>query len=511
VLFACAFLRVYKLDFQPLDDDEYASTQAIVAIARTGVPGFVPEEVWYTRSPVYHYLIGAVVALFGENLWAMRLPSAAFGVATALLTYRCGSRHLRRPWVGMGAMVLFTIHPFTIFSGHLARFYQQQQFFALLTFYWFCEGFAGRPSQRHRYLMVAAFLAAVLSQEITAIMGVQIALGVVLLGRDGGRHANLRLVIVGVCAMGLIVLDLLVFHTRCLTRLEGVSPNVEAAIKPHFWDPYNFVALFLSYSRLHVMPSVLFVLALPALARVGGRIVWCLLWFVLSGAALTNLLVTHVSLRYQYWLIPLWLLLAVRAMDALSVRLARLCHPYGTKGLGRAATMFAAIMYTGVVLAWSPWRIYGSYDAKILGDSTGAFRYIRSQLRPGDAITANEPHTHAAHLEAGRVDYDLSVPMLHDFVMLKKGRLIDRNGGAEVIGSLGQLIEACRRHPRLWVVLNREKFRSRGKNLCWEYPGARMELFLRKNMEIRYRGYQFTVFLWDASAGRLAPFRCVSD
>jgi hypothetical protein len=408
-------------------------------------------------------------------------------------------------------MVLLSIHPFEVFSGHLGRFYQQQQFFALLTFYWFCEGFAGRPSHRHRYLMVAAFLMAVLSQEITAIMGVQIALAVILLAREGGWQGNIRLLIAGACAMGAIVLDLIVFHTCCLTRLEGVSPNVEASIMPHFWDPYNFFAIFIGYSRLHFMPSLLLLLALPILAKKGGRIIWCLLLFVGTGAALTNLLVSHVSLRYQYWLIPLWLLLSMCAIDALASGLARLIHARSREHEEAFAHTLTIMMFVGVVLAWSPWRMLDSYDAKILGDSTGAFRFIRSEFREGDAIAANEPHTHAAYLEAGRVDYDLSVPLLHDFVMLKKGRLIDRNGGGEVISSVGQLAEACRKHKRLWVVLNREKFRTRGKNLRWEYPGARLELFVRKNMEIRHRSYLFTVFLWDSNAGRLTHFRGTDD
>ena len=83
LLIFCGVLRIYKLDFQPLDDDEYASCQAVVGIAQSGVPRFVPEGVYYTRSPAYHYLVGAIVWAFGENLWAMRLPCAAFGVATA--------------------------------------------------------------------------------------------------------------------------------------------------------------------------------------------------------------------------------------------------------------------------------------------------------------------------------------------------------------------------------------------------------------------------------------------
>ena len=507
VLILCGVLRVYKLDFQPLDDDEYASCQAVLSIAHEGTPKFVPDGVYYTRSPLYHYLIGGIVWLCGDHLWAMRLPTAMFGIATALMIYRTGAKLMKRPWVGFGAMCFFTIHPFAIFSAHLVRFYQQQQFFSLVAVYWFCEGFLGRPSQRYRYLTILAFLAAVLSQEISAIMVFQIALGIFLLGREAGWSANIKLILVGVMAVALIGIDLVVFQTWCLTRTEGVSPNVEASIKPHFWDPYNLISLFLGYSRLHVGPSLALLISAPLLMKRGGRVVWALAFFMLTGILLTNLLVTHVSLRYQYWMIPLWLLLALRGLGLLAMRVAVWTRPDCPSNLHPTSAILAAPIILAFFLAFSPWRIRDSYDSKILNDSTGAFRFVRANLRPGDAVAANEPHPHAAFLEAGRATYDLSVPLLQDFVMLQKGRLIDRNGGAEVIGSIDDLMEACRRHDRLWVVVNREKFRTRGKNLRWEYPGARLELFLRANFEISHRTYLWTVFLWDKSRGQYTGFR----
>ena len=105
------------------------------------------------------------------------------------------------------------------------------------------------------------------------------------------------------------------------------------------------------------------------------------------------------------------------------------------------------------------------------------------------------------------MDYDLAVPLLHDFVMLRKGRLIDRNGGAEVISSLDDLMDACRKHERLWVVVNREKFRTRGKNLALGVPCRTNRTLLAKNFQIAHRDYLWTVFLWDRSRGAFQLFR----
>ncbi|MGE3822561.1 MAG: ArnT family glycosyltransferase, partial [Isosphaeraceae bacterium] len=476
-------------------------------IAAVGTPKFVPDGVYYTRSPLHHYLVGAVVWVFGDNLWAMRVPSAIFGIATGLMIYRTADRLLGRPWVGMGALFFFTIHPFAIFSAHLVRFYQQQQFTALVAFYYFCLGFVGRPSMKYRYLTTIAFLAAVLSQEITAVMVFQLAIGLIFFGREAGWGNNVRLVLAVGTALAFIVLDLLVFQTWCLTRTEGVSPNVEAGIKQHFWDPFNLISIFLGYSRLHVPPSIFLFVSMPLLILRGGRYVWSMMFFLFTGVLFTNLMVTHVSLRYQYWMIPLLFLLAFRGMALLLDRLATWTRASGETDVRPVVTVLAAPILLAFFLAWSPWRIIHSYDCKLLNDSTGAFRFVRANLRPDDAVAANEPHPHAAYLETGRSTYDLTVPLLYDFVVLSKGRLYDRNGGAEVISSLDDLMNACLRHERLWVVVNREKFRNRGKNLRWEYPGARLELFLRKNCAIAYKTYAWTVFLWDKSRGQYVGFR----
>ncbi len=504
LLLGCGFLRAYKIDFQPLDDDEYASTQAVFAVAEHGTPRYT-DEVFYTRSPLYHYLTGAVVKAFGENLWAVRLPSVAFAVATALLLYLCGSRLLRSRWLGLAALVLYAIHPFAIYSAHLGRFYQQQQFFALLTIYFFVEGMVTGQSMRARYWMLAAFLAAVLSQEMSIVLLVPLAIGYVLFAERKPGRDEVKFFAAAICVIAVIGIDIAIFQTRCLTRTEGVSPNVEATLSLNFSHPMNFFTTFIACSRLHLVLSILLAAGLPFAFRGRDRNVIALYFMLFAGVIFTNLLVTSTSPRYQYWLLPLWILLGLHGLHAF---LQFACSLSSISARPRwLEPALAGILFTAVALSWSPWRLVRSYDAKLVGDSTSAFRYVSSQLRPGDAVAATEPHPHAALMETGRVDYDLSVPLLHDFVYEKDGQLIDRNGGAQAIGNLSQLQAACANHERLWVVVNREKFRSRGINIRWEYPGARVEQFLRTNLQVKYRSYLWTAYLWDANSGIYSTLR----
>lgn len=505
------FIRAYNLDFQPLDDDEYPSVQGIISIAREGVPSYVPAPVWYTRSPFYHYLTGAVVWMFGENIWSLRLPAAFFGVATGILFYLCGSRLLGRPWVGMAALIMATLHPHIIFTSHMVRFYQQQQFFSLLMAYFFCKGFVTDQSQRYRYLTLVAFLAATLSQEITAVAAVSLVFGYVLFAENKSWKDNLKLFIVTVCVVAVIAVDFLVYETRCMTRLEGISPSMQADVGPHLWLPYNFLSLFLGYSRLHLFFSVLFFLGLPAALRERNRVSYALHFLFFSGVILINLLITQVSLRYQYWLMPLLMLLSIDNARAGLAWLSSLGtqHSHRKRSLGFAPALCMTVLLVGVVLSWSPWRIPPTYDTKMLADSTGSFQYIRTQLRPGDIVMATQPHAKATLIETGRSDYEVHIPIIYDFVLRDDdtGKIIDRGAGAEAVTSVKQLQEICMQHKRVWIAINREKQHSQGKKIFWQYPGARMEVFLRKNLQLMHRTHLWDVFLWDADRAHYVPFR----
>jgi 4-amino-4-deoxy-L-arabinose transferase-like glycosyltransferase len=509
VCVAAFVVRAYKLDLQPLDDDEYASVQAILSILENGTPAFVPEDVYYTRSPLYHYFTAALALPFGGNLWSLRLQSVAFGVATAWLSYLVGARLMGSRWVGFFSMLLVAFHPYEVFTSHVIRFYQMQQFFALLTMYFFCRGFVGEQRQGYRIAAIVTFLMAVLSQEITIAMGPSIVLGYLIFAKDLGWKNNIQLALLSLSVVAIVGLDFLVFQTLCLTRTEGVSPSIEAAVKPHFWYPLNLLSILIGYSRLHVAPSLFLLMGLPLLWREQNRNTLALLSFLVTGVVLTNLLVTNVSLRYLYWLFPVWIVLSVDALRLCFVTVAAWLYPPDTSQNRYVVTLGTCVTlgFVGILFSWSPWRIWDSYELRILGDSTGAMRWIQSQKRPGDRVAVSEPHTHCAYLEAGKCDYDLAIPLLYDFAVVRDGVLVDRNGGGQVVSNLDQLAEAFSKGERIWIALNREKFRTRGKNLRWEYPGARFEEFIRKNCELKHRTYLWSVFLWDPARGHYRSFQ----
>jgi hypothetical protein len=417
-----------------------------------------------------------------------------------------GARLLESRWTGLVAAALYAIHPYAIFVGHFVRFYQQQQFFCLLTAYFFCRGFVGAQSPRARLLAVGSFLAACLSQELSMVMVVPLAIAYVLFAQKTDRRSTVALWVVGGCAAVILALDLTIVLTVCQTYLDGISPNVEATMALHLANPLHFFTLFVSYSRLHLALSAVLFASLPLVIAGRNRNALALLVILFGGVLAVNLLVTLEVLRYLFWLIPLWIVLGVYGLRTLV--LAAVAAGRGDPIVQQwFAPAIGALLMAAVFASWSPWKTLGSYDAKIIADSTSGLSYVRSELRQGDAVAATEPNAPASLIEVGRIDYDLSVPLMHDFVYRKNGKLIDRNGGAEVISTLEQLQDAITTHDRLWVIANRLKMRSRGQDVVWELPAARIEAFLRENFELKHQSFQSAVFLWDAHAGRYRSFR----
>lgn len=516
LIFFCVLVfitRSWNAAHQPIDDDEFASIQAIVSIAKTGFPEIAPD-IFYSRSPLYHYLVGAVTWIFGNNLMVMRMFTALTSVATLIVLWHLCRLVTQSRFVRVAAALIFILHPFLIFTGHIARFYQQQQLLVVLTIYCFIRGFVltAKPSltsnkQDHFWQVwtLISFACAILSQEISIAMAPTIGLIWLAFSRKNHWKNELKLVLLCIPIALAVALDIIMFQFKCLTVAPGVSPNVEATIAPTFWSTPNLFSMLIANSRLHVLLSAFIPFSLVRSWKNHNQGMMCVHAFLWMGIIGLNLMISSNSFRYQYALIALWIIVGVHGIQVVREWVS---SSLKSRQVGMA---IASICLLFVLLSFSPWKIPGSYEEKILGDPITSLRYINAHRRPDDKIMITEPHAHAAKMELGQVDYDLVVPILYDFTYNDKGLLRDRNGNAEVVNRLHILQNLFAEHERIWILVNREKFRSRKKNIRWEYPSAREELFLRKNCQIEHRGYLWTLYLWDRNNAHLHTFRKESN
>lgn len=137
ILFAATFLRLYKMDQVPhgLYIDEVSIGYNAYTILTKGVdehgvryPLFF-EAFGEYKMPVPIYLTAGSIALFGKNDFAVRFPSAVFGIATVLLLYLTVKKLFHKESIALLSAFLLTITPWHIqfsrgyFEANIALFF----------------------------------------------------------------------------------------------------------------------------------------------------------------------------------------------------------------------------------------------------------------------------------------------------------------------------------------------------------------------------------------------------
>src|SRR5688572_4961396 len=90
-------------------------------IVAHGIP-ILPSEMAYFRAPLHTYLLAGSTLIFGDNEWALRLPSAIVGSICGLLAFFMGKRFLD-PKPNLCFVALITFLPAMIEISQTARMY----------------------------------------------------------------------------------------------------------------------------------------------------------------------------------------------------------------------------------------------------------------------------------------------------------------------------------------------------------------------------------------------------
>ncbi|HUW34545.1 MAG TPA: glycosyltransferase family 39 protein, partial [Planctomycetota bacterium] len=118
VLAVAAGLRIHSLGSKSLWLDEIVSVQHV-----RGTFGLMLGEVaQHDAHPPLYYIFQYAARIFGRSESAVRLPSAAFGIALVYMVYRLG-RSLLGEHAGLAAAGLAAISGFAIFYSQEARPY----------------------------------------------------------------------------------------------------------------------------------------------------------------------------------------------------------------------------------------------------------------------------------------------------------------------------------------------------------------------------------------------------
>jgi uncharacterized membrane protein len=128
-------LRSYKLDAQSLWYDE-AVTAHVAAQGIAELTRWTAEDI---QPPLYYYVVAGWTRLTGRSEWALRFPSAFFGVLTVPLLWAVARRLFGRGRLGrptaLIAALLTAISPLYVYYAQEARMYTQLTFLGALAGY----------------------------------------------------------------------------------------------------------------------------------------------------------------------------------------------------------------------------------------------------------------------------------------------------------------------------------------------------------------------------------------
>ena len=138
ILAVGTWIRFWHLDNVGLHGDEDIMGLAVRGLLEQGSP-ILPSGMYYPRALAHTYLLAGSVLLFGDNEWALRLPSAVVGSLCGLLAFFLGKRFLE-PKSNLAFVAVMTFLPAMIDISLTARMYvfyvASLMVFAIFIFRW---------------------------------------------------------------------------------------------------------------------------------------------------------------------------------------------------------------------------------------------------------------------------------------------------------------------------------------------------------------------------------------
>ncbi len=470
-------LRVYDLNFVGLDNDEWTSYDAIRGILRTGAPE-ATSEIWYTRSPFYHYLTALWLMVLGDSSFNGRLLSAIFGTATLILAFVFTREVTGKTWIALLVTAILAIDPSVIRFSRLLRFYQIYQFTSLLALWAFMKGFIDRSGRWYQYLFFIAITLTVLGQEVFVTALPCFLVGFLVFYHPFRLSSDWRVVTGCVVSLTVIVYDLAFFAIRCLTPVVALSNSLDSAMKPQLVNVTGaFITFFAGPARIYTLYSVgFFVGLIYFLIRRNGKLLF-LYSTVLLHIVFLTILVTQRSNRYAYAVYIPFIVLAVYGSVCVMGELGKRLE-ITLKGLLPLRSVALAFVLVLIAFNIEPMRVLAGYQDAITRRNAEVYEYIRDHRQPGDAVISVSP-THSPII--GGLDYYLTgrtisfdVPYWHD------GRVIDRWGGGVIVSNLDQLNHILEKSNRVWLHLddNRDsKFDPKMLRLLQTFTKPEFETF----------------------------------
>ncbi|GAB4558735.1 MAG: hypothetical protein Kow0047_04070 [Anaerolineae bacterium] len=363
-------IRLYHLDAQSLWYDEGVTAQ----IAQKGLVELTRWTADDIQPPLYYYLIAAWLRVAGSSEWALRFPSAIWGLLAIPLIYVLARRFFSRT-AALLASALATLSPQYIYYSQEARMYTQLTTLGMFLLWAWHHAIHGQTDgQRRKWwaVLIAVALAATYTHYFAFFLLVALALATAFLALAPRSSLERRAVLTeGLAAATLIAVGYLPWAPYVAQRYRMDASYWQGVLKwgeaiRHVW--INFILgapqtmLEEDAIRIGWAFLLLCVIAMIGLVRGRHRTAWAvpiLACFLVTPLVLILFLswrTPKFNARYLMLASPaFWLLLAGGLSEVIRGR-HRVGLPRWAAGIVYSVTVAAAIVaLAGFIWAYKGW------------------------------------------------------------------------------------------------------------------------------------------------------------
>jgi uncharacterized membrane protein len=375
--------------------------EVTVAVEATGDLANIPwETLKYAVPPLHYFVVHYFVSILGETEFAIRLPSAIFGILSIPLIYKTG-RCLFGRYEGVLGAYLLAISPFYVEYSQEGRTYTLWIFFTLLSIYFFVQAIRkDNPVAWIGYTIATALAMYTNFLSFFVILTTVLFVGLLILIRSRAisRQTVPKFIFSFTAMVVLYIPQLVIMSTGRLNRgYAGVTGLItdhgvsSALITLIEFLANGFQSVLMAFSPTWLVPFALLFLMGLILSYYDEPTETTLLflWITVYPSLVLLFLLNRSFFHPRYFIIclPVYLLLVSRG----AVWLMQLSGRFPVKSVGvlpakpqritTLAAFFVIFFFFG--LSVSPLKEYYSQEKQNYRD---AARYIEQNLLPGDSI-----------------------------------------------------------------------------------------------------------------------------
>jgi hypothetical protein len=448
IAIAAFAMRIYALDAMDLEADENTSLDATRGILRTGVP-IATSGIWYTRGPLYHYMLALWLGFVGDSAINARLLSVIWGTATLFLVFILARKVTGKVWLALAITAILAIDPWELWYSRFIRFYQVLQFTTILGFWLFIKGFIHKEGKIYQYWFYIILTAMLLIQEGSLTLLPTFAIGFLYFYRPFRLSGDRSIVIGSAIVLFIYAFNIIFFSIKCLTPLVALSTSTDSYLKFRLSNVTGFFTnFFIGPNWMNVIYSVFFFAGLIYfLKRRDSKLVFLFVSIILN-LLFQTVLVYVIAARYFYPIYPIFVMLAVYSAICI---IETLCKKLETTSFGKISLQKVCWLLIVIIFVSNLEieQVFAAYQDAIAIRNTDIVEYIQIHKKPGDIVISN---TSAVYAIQGGLDYYTPHRLsIFDAVYAKDGIIVDRWGGGKLLTNLDQLNRILQNSDRVWI------------------------------------------------------------